>query len=93
MHVSSEQHPILDRVNGSVPFIGRWNGDPTAVVRLIPVILICQREDMSDFEADPSPKARFEYRPASYNASTIALTYCITKRYDAGSGLQRKATQ
>ena len=35
---------------------------------------------MSDFEADPSPKLRFEYKPASYNASTIALTYGITKR-------------
>jgi len=64
-----------------------------AVARLIPVILICQREYMSDFEADPYAKFRLQYRPASYNASTIALTYGITKRCDTSSRLQRKGTK
>jgi len=58
MHVCTEQHPILYRVDGSVWFVGRWNGDPTAEVRLIPAILVCQREDMSDFEADLYAKFR-----------------------------------
>ena len=64
-----------------------------AIVGLIPVILICQREDMSDFEKVPSPKVRSEYTQACYNASTIALTYGITKRYDASSRVQRKSTK
>ena len=64
-----------------------------AVVRLTPVILICQREDMTDFEANSSLKVRSEYRPANYNTSTITLIYSITKRYDGSSGLQRKGTK
>jgi len=43
---------------------------------------------MSDFEEAPSPKLRSEYSLASYNTPTIALTYGITKGFDAGSGMQ-----
>jgi len=93
MHVCSEQYPILNRVDRSIYLIGWRNGGPAAVVRLIPEILICQREDMSDFEEAPSPKFRSEYTQATDNASTISITYGITKRYDARSGVQRKGTK
>ena len=34
---------------------------------------------MSNFEAAPSAEVRSEYRHATYNTSTIALTYGITE--------------
>jgi len=92
MDISCEHHSVLSRVDGFVQLIGRWNGGPAAVVRLIPEILICQREDRSEFEDDPSP-VRTKYTHFSYNTSTIVLTYDISKQSDAGSRMQRKGTK
>ena len=56
VYIASEQDPILYRVDGSVRLIGRGNGDPMTVFTIIPVLLVSQREYMSDLEAVPAAK-------------------------------------
>ena len=56
--IAFEQNPILYRVDASVRLIGGRNSDPTTVFKIIPVLLVCQRKYMSDFEGVPTAKVR-----------------------------------
>ena len=92
MYIIAEQHPILNRVDGSCGLASRRNGNPLTVVIILPVTFVSERKDVCSLEASPETEFSIDSQFSGNDASTVSLAYRIAERSPTGSGSDRNRT-